>query len=289
MFASFSARAVGLMGLSAEETVDLAAGAGFAGVDLLVRDLVRDGVDPAALRSRMDDLGLRGGAFPCPVYWRAGDDAAFRRDLDGLGPVLDAAATLGLTRTGTWVLPAMPDWSSDRAEVADWHLRRLGALARRLGAHGIQLGLEVIGVESSRPSGAEPFVARLGDLDEALGAIWVEAPNLGLLLDAFHLFAAGESIETGLARGVDRIAWAHVADLPPEARADRARIIDAERGLPGENGAVNARAFLARLAVEGFEGPVTAEPLARCRSLAGLDPAGVAARVKASLDQSWPA
>ena len=289
MFASFGARSVGLAGLSAGETVDLAAEAGFAGVDLLVRDLVRDGVDPKALRSRMDDLGLRGGAFPCPVDWRAGDDAAFRRDLDGLGPVLDAAATLGLVRTGTWVLPAMPDWSSDRAQVADWHVRRLGALARRLGAHGIRLGLEVIGVESSRPPGAEPFVARLGELDEALGAIWAESPNLGLLLDAFHLFAAGEPIEAGLAWGGDRVAWAHVADLPPGAPLDRARIVDAERGLPGENGAVDAREFLARLAIEGFEGPVTAEPLALCRSLVGLDPPGVARRVKASLDRAWPA
>jgi sugar phosphate isomerase/epimerase len=84
------------------------------------------------------------------------------------------------------------------------------------------------------------------------------------------------------------VAWVHVADLPPSASADRSRIIDADRGLPGENGAVDVRRFLGRLAIEGYEGPVTAEPLANCRSLAGLEPLAVARRVKASLDAAWP-
>ena len=83
MFSSFNARAVGLASLSAEEAVDLAASAGFGGVDLMVRDLLRAGTDPAGIRSRMDAHGLRGGAFPMPVAWR-GDEAEFRRDLADL-------------------------------------------------------------------------------------------------------------------------------------------------------------------------------------------------------------
>jgi sugar phosphate isomerase/epimerase len=287
MFASFNARAVGLPSLSAEDTVDLASSAGFEGVDLLVRDLVRSGGDPKAVRARMDDLGLRGGAFPCPVDWR-GDEASFRRELDGLGPVLEAASVLGLGTTGTWVMPELPGPDADRAEVAALHVRRLGALARLLDTHHIRLGLEVIGVETSRAGVGEVFVARLGDLDHELGGIWAEAPNLGILLDAFHLHAAGEPIEAGLEWGVGRICWAHVADLPPGGPVERSKIVDADRGLPGDNGAVDVRGFLARLASEGYEGPVTAEPLANCRSLAGLSPREVAERVKRSLDSAWP-
>src|SRR4051812_29860497 len=103
MFASFNARAVGLK-LSAAATLDLAAGAGFAGVDLLVRDLLEAGDDPRVLRARMDDLGLRGGAFPMPVHW-CGDAATFARDLARLPRLAEAAAILGLSRTATWVLP----------------------------------------------------------------------------------------------------------------------------------------------------------------------------------------
>ncbi len=287
MFSSFNARAVGLSGLSAEETVDLAAGAGFEGVDLLVRDLVLSGVDPRAIRSRMDDLGLKGGAFPFPIDWR-GDEASFRLDLEGLGPVLEAASVLGLSTTGTWVMPELPAPEADRAEVAALHVRRLGTLARLLDAHGIKLGLEVIGVESFRTGRGEPFVARLADLDRELEGIWGEAPNLGILLDAFHLYAADEPVEAGLAWGIGRVCWVHVADLPPDGPIDRSKIVDANRGLPGEVGAVDVRGFLARLASEGYEGPVTVEPLANCRALAGLGPRAVADRVKRSLDSVWP-
>ena len=287
MFSSFNARAVGLTGLSAEETVELAAGAGFDGVDLLVRDIVRSGSDPKAIRARMDELGLKGGAFPCPIDWR-GDEASFRLDFAELGPVLDAASVLGLSTTGTWVMPECPALVTDRVEVAALHVRRVGTLARLLDAHGIRLGLEVIGVESFRTCQREPFVARLGDLEKELGAIWAEAPNLGILLDVFHLHAADEPIEAGLRWGISRVCWVHIADLPPEGPLERSKIIDANRGLPGENGAVDVGGFLARLAREGYEGPVTAEPMANCRSLAGLSPRAVAYRVKQSLDLVWP-
>ena len=77
MYASWNARAVGLS-LSAIESIEVAARAGFAGVDLLVRDLSQSNTDPVELRRRMGDLGLRGGAWPLPVDWR-GDAARFER------------------------------------------------------------------------------------------------------------------------------------------------------------------------------------------------------------------
>lgn len=235
----------------------------------------------------MDHLGLKPGAFPMPIDWR-GDDADFRRGLATLPPILRAAEILGLTRTGTWVMPETPEITTDRRELARLHVDRLTRIARLLGDFGIRLGLEVIGVESFRTGRGVPFIARLGHLDRELGAIWAEATNLGILLDAFHLYAADESIEAGLAWGVGRIVWVHVADLPASASGDRRTIIDAERGLPGDHGAVDSRNFLARLAREGYEGPVTVEPLSRCQSLSGLEPTAVAQRVKRSLDLVWP-
>jgi len=201
MFASFNARAVGLHDLSAEATVDLAASADFEGVDLLVRDLVRSGADPARLRARMDDRGVVGGAFPMAMDWR-GDEAAFRGDLAQLPRYAEAAAILGLTRTGTWVMPECPELAADRAEAAALHVRRLGVIARVLDGFGIRLGLEVIGVASSRTGGGAPFVARMADLDRELGVIWAESPNIGVLADAFHLYAADEPIEAALIWGI---------------------------------------------------------------------------------------
>jgi sugar phosphate isomerase/epimerase len=294
MFTSFNPRAVGLR-LPTHDVVGLAAAAGFEGVDLMVRDLVDDGVDPQSLRARMDALGLRGGAFPLPVDWR-GERALFDRDLARLPALAEAAAVLGLRWTGTWVMPETPGRFEDpreqarhRAETVALHVERLGRIARALGPFGIRLGLEVIGVASFRTGRGEPFVTRLADLGPLLASVRREADNVGVLVDAFHLYAAGEPVEAGLAWGGGVVVWVHVADLPAAAPADRGGIRDHDRGLPGEHGAVPSRRLLARLLEEGYDGPVTAEPLAGCRALAELSAEQVARRVAGAVRSVWPA
>jgi sugar phosphate isomerase/epimerase len=293
VYSSFNARAAGLC-LSAEATINLAASSGFEGVDLLVRDLVDSGADPRELRARMDDRGLRGGAWPLPVSWR-GDSATFARDLERLPRLAEAAATLGLTRTGTWVLPETPERTDSeaarsvhRAATVAMHIERLGAIARVLDQYGSRFGLEVIGVESFRTGRGDPFIHRLADLDATLGALGNEAPNFGILLDVFHLYAAGEPIEAGLAWGVERVVWVHVADLPAAAHPDRESIRDDNRGLPGENGAVDSPAVLRRLADLGYDGPVSAEPMAGSRSLQGKTPEQAARLIASALHSVWP-
>ncbi|MDR3633666.1 MAG: sugar phosphate isomerase/epimerase [Isosphaeraceae bacterium] len=293
MYSNFSARALGL-NLTAAESIGLAAAAGFDAVELPVRDLVLAGSDASRLRAKMDDLGLRGGTWPLPVDWR-NDAQRFARDLQRLDSYAEAAAILGLTRTGTWVMPettANPVTDFERAmhlaETAARHVRRLGAIARVLDRHGIRFGLEVIGVASSRTGRGLPFVHRLADFDRVLGALWNEAPNVGILLDGFHLYAAGEGYEAGLAWGVGRVVAVHVADLPATADANRAAINDQQRGLPGENGAIDSRELLTQLARQGYDGPVTAEPMAGCRSLSGRSPESSARLVAAALQAVWP-
>src|SRR5438105_2961680 len=132
MYPSWNARAVGL-DLQPHDAILVAAEAGFAGVDLLVRDLVDLGADVGDLRRRMDDLGLRGGAWPLPVSWR-GDAGRFREDLERLHHYADAALRLGLLRTGTWVLPECLPASIEEIDdgirlTSALHLERLGKIA----------------------------------------------------------------------------------------------------------------------------------------------------------------
>lgn len=289
MFASWNARAAGLR-LTAIESVELAALAGFDAVDLLVRDLVESDVDPQSIRRRMDGLGLRGGAWPLPVHWR-GSSAQFKEDLRSLPRYARAAATLGLQRTGTWVLP-----QADSTLFADpeddlltrttrLHVERLSKIAVVLGDHGSRLGLEIIGPASARPEPGTVFVHRYTQLAERFGELRAEHPNVGVLVDAFHLFAAGEGVEAGFVWGVDSVVWVHVAD---SANPDRLRLLDEERALPGETGLADCRGLLRRLAEEKYEGPVTIEPLNHCRSLQGLDALATARRALASLQSVWP-
>jgi sugar phosphate isomerase/epimerase len=290
VYSCFSGRALGL-DLAADEAIDLAVAAGFDAVDLPIRDLVRAGTSLDGLRARIDHHGLRGGTWPLPVDWRHGPDA-FARDLERLDGYAGAAARLGLTRTGTWVLPettASPDDpDAHRAATGAWHVARLGAIANIVGRHGIRLGLEVIGVASSRPGRGMPFVHRLAHLDRWLGALLTGAPNVGIVLDAFHLYAAGENLAAALAWGVERLVAIHVADLPAGAEPDPLAMHDGHRGVPGEHGAIDSRALLARLAAHGYDGPVIAEPMAGCRSLVGLTARQRAGYVAAALQSVWP-
>ena len=293
MFPSFNARAVGLS-LSAAETMELAASAGFGGVDLLVRDLLASGERPGELRRKMDDLGLVGGAFPMPVSWR-GDKDAFRRDLTDLSPLLDAASDLGLLRTATWVMPEIPDAfahldpeAAREASVA-FHVERLSAIAEALAPYRVRLGLEAIGVARFRSGRKPTFITRLGGLGPVLDPIADRYPDVGILLDSFHLFASSEPIDAAMGRGARSIAWVHVADLPAGAPADPALMEDHDRGLPGDHGAIDNRGILAVLRDRGYDGPVTAEPLGQCRSIAGLDPRGTAEAVARALRSVWPA
>lgn len=287
MYPSWNARAVGL-NLEAHDTILVAAKVGFEGVDLLVRDLVDSGVDVGELRRRMDDLGLRGGAWPLSVNWR-GDAARFHGDLERLHLYADAAQRLGLKRTGTWVLPeCLPpsiEEVDDIRRTTAFHVERLGKIADVLASHGISLGLEIMGPVTASTGSRTAFVRRYVDLPERLGQLRQEHTNVGVLIDAFHLFAAGEGPEAGLVWSANAIVWVHVAD---SAKPDPTTVHDHERALPGETGLGDTRALLEHLAWEGYEGPVSAEPLGLCQSLVGLEPLAVARRTLAALQSTWP-
>lgn len=305
MFSSFNARALGLT-LSADETLRLASEHGFGGVDLMVRDLVDQGVDLKALKAKMDDLGLKPGAFPFPFDWRV-NETQFTDGIAQLGKYAKAASTLGLSRTATWIMPETPpgivptDWlppnPSTRSVAFDgpwptWdelHAGRLDRIVHTLKDHGIRLGLEILGPETARPGLGKPFIHRYDTL-EAKRVEWqvsIQA-NIGVLLDTWHLYATGEPLAHALACGVENVVWVHVADLPEGDPPDRSKMIDAVRGLPGEHGAIDSRAALIALKAMGYDGPVTAEPLSRCRSLMGLSPEEVARAAAASLRAIWP-
>ncbi|WP_165222198.1 sugar phosphate isomerase/epimerase family protein [Aquisphaera insulae] len=290
MFASWNARAVGLS-QSARSAIDLAASCGFDGVDLLVRDLDQGGEDPVELRARMDDLGLRGGAWPLPVMWK-GDESRFLDDLRMLPRYARIAAVLGLTCTGTWVLPeVLTDGEGgssavdQRRRTTEFHLDRLGRVARILEDHGSRLGLEVLGPISARSGTLPEFVCSYQQLCDRLAGLRERHENVGLLVDAFHLYAAGEGIEAGLSWGIDRVVWVHISEpLHP----DRHRLLDEQRTLPNAADPAKCRDLLLLLDRLGFNGPVTVEPLSRCDAIRDLDARQMAARVSASLSSVWP-
>jgi sugar phosphate isomerase/epimerase len=290
MFASWNARAVGLSA-TARQSIEAAGAAGFGGVDLLVRDVVDSRADVQELRARMDDLGLRGGAWPLPVRWR-GDPDRFTEELKRLPIFAGVAARLGLTRTGTWVLPEVePSLFPERraphlleATVA-LHVERLGAIATILADHGCRLGLEIMGPARARRGRHPCFIKRYADLEPLLGELREGHQNVGILADSFHLYAAGERAKASLIWGAGAITWVHVSD---PANADSSQIADHERDLPGVTGLGDCRGLLQLLLKADYTGPVTAEPLGPCPSLKGMDEQTAAKHTAGALRTVWP-
>jgi sugar phosphate isomerase/epimerase len=223
-----------------------------------------------------------------PVNWR-GDAARFRDDLERLHVYADAALRLDLLRTGTWVLPeCLPPTIGEVDDIrrtTAFHLERLGKIAQVLASHGISLGLEIMGPITARTGTRTAFVQRYADLPGRLGQLRQEHPNVGVLIDAFHLFAAGEGPEEALVWSADAIVSVHVAD---SAQPDPTTVNDHERALPGETGLGDTRALLGLMARRGYEGPVSAEPLGVCASLVGLEPLAAARRTLAAMQSIWP-
>jgi sugar phosphate isomerase/epimerase len=283
MFSSFNARAIG-RSMPSRQAVEIAARVDFGGIDLLVRDLIEAGDDPAEIGGLIQGLGLRAGAWPLPVDWR-GDDARFRHDLAALPRFAEAAAVIGLSGTGTWVRPAIRAGSSRELDLA-WHRDRLGAIARVLADHGQTLGLEVIGVRSFRSGTEPPFLATYHALPELLRPLHDEFPNVGVLLDLFHVHAAQDDLVELLANpDFGPITWVHVADLPADHAGGLEAIRDERRGLPGDSGLVALKQGLALLSRNGYDGPVTVEPLHHCAALFGCDDEEAARRTRAAFER----
>lgn len=73
----------------------------------------------------------------------------------------------------------------------------------------------------------------------------VDAPNFGLLCDAYHMYRAGEEPDDA-AKYADMLCHVHVAEPP-------------ERVYPGKNGGAYLRALAAAMKDAGYRGGVTAE------------------------------
>ncbi len=247
--------------LSLEEKAALAAACGYPGLDLTLGE-VRAAGGPAAAREVLARYGVVpatvGGVFTA----RLTDPAAeFEAALAAVTPNAREAAALGGLRTGT-VLPGRTDEPKERLwPVVVERLRRLDAA---LDGTGVRLGVEFIGVRTLRLERPHPFVQSMVEANRLLDEAGVR--HVGLTLDSYHWYAAGDTLETIRRTPAERIVILHVND----ARAlPRDQLLDQDRLVPGE-GVIPLIDWLRAISETGFEGFLAMEVLGP--RLAGLAP-----------------
>ncbi|NPV06520.1 MAG: sugar phosphate isomerase/epimerase [Anaerolineae bacterium] len=216
------------------------AGLGYDGVELAIRDPGL--VDVEALSRTLDQLGLAVPAVGTGQAWAeeglsfTDPDASVRRAaVDRIRAHLapsarwGAVVIVGLIR-GT-VFPGV-----EPEQAWAWLVEALRECCRSAADVGVRLALEPI---NRYETVLVNTVAQGLDLVTQVGA-----PNLGLLLDTFHMNIEEPSIERSIRAAGERIFHFHVAD--------------SNRWYPGA-GHLNFPAILAALAETGYGGYVSGE------------------------------
>jgi 2-keto-myo-inositol isomerase len=210
--------------MKASLATDIAAAraAGFSDLEIwsakLRRHLAENSV--AQLRGLFEDASVK------PLSINSIEHITFRNEddyADILGQcdeLSSVAAELGCPYVV--VVPGkLPKQDATREQIVAESVRVLGELGEIAGLHGVSLGFEFLGQ-------TDCSVQDLALADEIVTA--VDRDNVGLVVDSFHFYAGGSTLESIAALRPDRLFVFHIndaEDLP------RDQLQDSHRLLPG--------------------------------------------------------
>lgn len=236
------------------ETIALAAKYGFTAVEPFPQFLAGlDDAGRAELLAAMKANGLSWGAAGLPTDFR-GEEARFEEGLAELPRLAAALQRCGATRVGTWISPGHGALDFD-ANFAR-HRQRLAKVAQVLNEHGLRLGLEYVGTPSARARSAHPFVYTLSGTRALIAAIGTS--NVGLVLDSWHWWTAGDTEAALLKLRNDEIVAVDLNDAPAGLTLEQQQ--DGERELPAATGVIPVAKFLGALQRINCDAPIRAEP-----------------------------
>lgn len=229
--------------LNVQEQIRVAAEAGYEGIELWVRDIeayLQDGGTTAGLRASLESAGIVLANAIAFFKWADRDEEVREQGFAQAEREMRMLAEIGC------VAVAAPPFG-DVADVplADMarHYARLAALGRSI---GIDVYLEFWGRANT-----------LSRIDEALVVQRESGVDGGkLLLDPFHMYTGGSSIDDLKQIDGSGIGIFHVNDYP--ADPPRAVITDADRVFPGEGVAPTA-AIARQLYEAGYRGFLSLE------------------------------
>jgi sugar phosphate isomerase/epimerase len=213
-------------------------------------------LDPAGrkeLAAKLKEMGLAWGAAGLPVDFR-GDGETFQKGMDTLEEQAAALRDAGVTRVGTWLKP-FHDSLTYRTNFRQ-HVDRLGRVTALLADHGIRFGLEYVGTNTLWTSKRYSFIHTMAETKELIAEI--DQPTLGLVLDSWHWFTAGETAADILTLKNEDVVACDLNDAPAGIPIEEQ--IDGQRELPAATGVIDIAAFLGAVAGIGYDGPVRAEP-----------------------------
>jgi sugar phosphate isomerase/epimerase len=252
---------------SQQELIDLAQRHRFEAVEPRVEELAAMSADQmGALTADLKSRRLAWAAAGLPVDFRK-DDAAFKDGLVKLPRLAAGLQRAGVTRVGTWLSPSHPELTY-RANFQQ-HAARLREVARILKDHGLRLGLEYVGTQLLLVGRRYPFLHTMAETRELIAEIGTG--NVGLVLDTWHWWTAGDTVNDILALKNCDVVSVDLNDAPAGIAKEQQK--DNARELPVATGVIDVTAFLTALHQIGYNGPVRAEPFNQVLNALDNEPA----------------
>jgi sugar phosphate isomerase/epimerase len=276
--------AIGIRGLNLQQSIDLAKQTGFDAVLIDIKEVeelaAEIGVD--GVKELFASSGIKPASWNAPVAWSKDDQRD--DDLKLLPNRAALARELGTTRATSGVMPGSND--RDFAENYAWTVERLRPVAESLNGEGCQLGIEFISPKTLRDTFKYEFIYTLGGTMELAASIGTG--NVGLLLDAWHLWQSGGDVKDMDIITAKDVVAVHVNDAPAGIPRDEQQ--DLVRMLPLETGVIDIVPFMRRLQELGYDGPVMPEPFSkRVEEIAANDPVAAAKETAWTMDALWEA
>jgi len=272
--------AAGLLGirLKMRDAIEMAPQFGFEAVEPATGDLAAMSADQMSeLLAEMKQKNLVWGAAGIGTPF-AQSDAQYKTLLDKLPQSAAALQRAGVTRVQTWITPG--DNRLTYLENFRRHTQRVRDISMIYNDHGVRFGIEYVGPKTSRVRYRYEFIHTMKEIRELVAA--ANQPNLGLVIDSWHWYNAGESPDDIKALTNHDVVSVHLNDAPAGIPLDQQ--IDGHRTLPAATGIENIGGFLGALITVGYDGPVAAEPFDP--SLRRMPPQEAAKRASDAIHQA---
>jgi sugar phosphate isomerase/epimerase len=232
------------------EFARLASKVGYGGTDINLPAAMKEGLD--ATRTLLAELKLKPSFTGLPVN-AVRDDDAFKKGLEGLEEQVKFAAGIGCKR----MMVVMPPGSQTPKEELRRTLKdRFTAVGAVLAKHDVHCGFEFLGPLHLRQRAPNVFIYQMNEMVDFAREC---GPNFGVVLDVWHWYHSGGTLDDIRRAGKDRIILVHLSDaakMPPEDVRDNQRL------LAGE-GVIDLVGVFKALKDMGWEGSVSPEPLGR--------------------------
>ncbi|MBM80074.1 MAG: xylose isomerase [Planctomycetaceae bacterium] len=197
--------------------IEVAAKAGYEAIELWhdhIDVYLRDGGELSDIRKAVDDHGL---AVPTTIYlgdWFDTTGAEYERALDECRRRLDQSAALGAPHA----IAGPPGGTADY-ELGAQHYRELLEIGTEV---GVKPSMEFLG-----------FVDQLNTIEDALEVMEKSGrDDATTILDPFHIFRGGGSVESIAKLTQAQIAVSHFNDTPTEPPREVQH--DKDRVMPGD-------------------------------------------------------